>query len=229
MELELSFFHLLSDATLPVQAVLAVLLLASVILWAAIVQRGLVYRAVRQSDAHFEAAFWSGGDIRDLYNEIEEVADVCGLESIFQAGFAEYIRLREHSKWDTALVVEGVQRSMRVRLTQEQVRLERYLGLMATVGSTAPYVGLLGTVWGIMNAFRELAGTQQSTLATVAPGIAEALIATAMGLFAAIPAVVAYNYYTGQSHAIVSTHHNFMDEFVALLYRQAGLREAGAS
>lgn len=218
---ELSLIRLVSEATWPVQFVLLVLALVSVLLWAAIMQRALVYRAVRLSDLRFEAMFWSGDDIRDLYDEIEESSEVYGLESIFQAGFAEYVRLRERFREDVALAVEGVQRSMRVRYAQEEERLERYLGLMATVGSTAPYVGLLGTVWGIMDAFRELAGAQQSTLATVAPGIAEALIATSMGLFAAIPAVVAYNYYTAKLESIVSNHQNFIDEFVALLYRQA--------
>lgn len=218
---DFSLINMFSNATLPVQLVLAILALSSVILWATIIERNLVYRIVRNGDATFESIFWSGGNLPDLFNTIDDDTEHYGLESIFYAGFAEYTRLHERSGKAGSMVIEGVQRAMRVRYVQEQRRLERYLGLMATIGSTAPYVGLLGTVWGIMNAFRELAHIQQSTLTAVAPGIAEALIATAMGLFAAIPAVVAYNYYSEQAEIIVSQHHNFMDEFVALLYRNA--------
>jgi biopolymer transport protein TolQ len=216
---ELSLIHLIGNATLLVQVVLVVLLLVSVLLWAVIVERGLVYRLVRQRDLAFEEEFWSGIELRDLFNEIEEQEDRHGLESIFHAGFAEYMRLQGRAEQETSTVTEAVQRTMRVRYVEEEKRLERYLGMMATIGSIAPYVGLLGTVWGIMNAFLQLSETQQSTLSAVAPGIAEALIATSMGLFAAIPAVVAYNYYNDEAEAIVSRHRNFIDEFLALLYR----------
>ena len=219
MQGDLSLIYLVSNATLLVQAVLGILLLSSLVLWATIVERGLLYRMIRQRNTDFDKVFWSGIDLRELFNEIDEDTEHYGLENIFHAGYAEYIRLRQPLGQGDPVVIQGVQRVMRVRYAQEEKRLERYLGLMATVGSTAPYVGLLGTVWGIMNAFLGLNEIQQSTLTAVAPGIAEALVATAMGLFVAIPAVVAYNYYNDEANTIVAQHQSFMDEFVALLYR----------
>ena len=147
--------------------------------------------------------------------------ECAGLENIFQAGFQEFARLRGQKGMEPMDVVEGAQRAMRVSLSREVDGLEQHLSFLATVGSTSPYIGLFGTVWGIMNAFRGLAKAQQATLAMVAPGIAEALIATAMGLFAAIPAVVAYNRYANEAERLISHYESFIDEFASILQRQA--------
>ena len=168
-----------------------------------------------------EDRFWSGGDLSSLFREVSAQENSIGMAGIFQAGFNEFARLRNQQGVEPRAVVEGAQRVMRVVLSREMDSLETHLSFLATVGSTSPYVGLFGTVWGIMNAFRGLGNAQQATLAMVAPGIAEALIATAMGLFAAIPAVIAYNRYSNDVERLLNRYDNFLEEFSTILQRQA--------
>ncbi|GHD45992.1 Cell division and transport-associated protein TolQ [Marinobacter persicus] len=220
MEAELSVWHLIANAGILVQLVMLLLVLASVISWALIFQRIQVFRKARQAQLDFESRFWSGMDLGQLYKEVNDnPTPYSGLESVFRAGFKEFSRLRQQSR-DADAVMEGSQRAMRVAFSREQERLETHLPFLATVGSTSPYVGLFGTVWGIMNSFRGLAQVQQATLATVAPGISEALIATAMGLFAAIPAVVAYNRFAARSESLLKNYETFAEEFSSILHRR---------
>jgi biopolymer transport protein TolQ len=178
-------------------------------------------RAQRRAD-DFEDRFWSGGDLAELYRRVErDKDDATGLAAIFHAGFREFARLRESPGIDAAAIVEGARRAMRVALSREMDYLETHLNFLATVGSTSPYVGLFGTVWGIMNAFHALGNVKQATLNLVAPGIAEALIATAMGLLAAIPAVVAYNRYSNDVVRLENRYDDFVEEFSNILQRQA--------
>ena len=220
MEAELSVWHLIANAGILVQLVMLLLVLASVISWALIFQRIQVFRKARQAQLDFESRFWSGMDLGQLYKEVNDnPTPYSGLESVFRAGFKEFSRLRQQSR-DADAVMEGSQRAMRVAFSREQERLETHLPFLATVGSTSPYIGLFGTVWGIMNSFRGLAQVQQATLATVAPGISEALIATAMGLFAAIPAVVAYNRFAARSESLLKNYETFAEEFSSILHRR---------
>ncbi|WP_456490229.1 protein TolQ [Marinobacter nauticus] len=220
METELSVWHLIANAGILVQLVMLLLMLASVVSWALIFQRLQVFRKARQAQLGFEDRFWSGMDLGQLYKEVSaEPTPFSGMESVFRAGFKEFSRLRQQSR-DADAVMEGTQRAMRVAFSREQERLETHLPFLATVGSTSPYVGLFGTVWGIMNSFRGLAQVQQATLATVAPGISEALIATAMGLFAAIPAVIAYNRFSAMSDALLKNYETFAEEFSSILHRR---------
>ena len=169
----------------------------------------------------FEDKFWSGIDLTQLYREISQKGEkISGGEVIFKAGFKEFSRLRQMPSADDEAVMVGTQRAMRVAMNREAEKLDKHLSILATIGSTSPYVGLFGTVWGIMNSFRGLATESQATLATVAPGIAEALIATAMGLLAAIPGVIAYNRFSHQADQIVSNYENFVEEFASILHRQ---------
>jgi biopolymer transport protein TolQ len=178
-------------------------------------------KRARRSADDFEQRFWSGGDLSALYRDLEQdKRGINGLASIFRAGFREYVRLRKGDNRDSMAVLQGTERSMRVALSRELDRLEVNLPFLATVGSTSPYVGLFGTVWGIMNAFHALGNVKQATLALVAPGISEALVATAIGLFAAIPAVIAYNRYSNQVERLNSRYEEFMEEFSTLLQRQ---------
>ena len=196
-------------------------MLASVVSWVMIVVRFRLLSRAGKAGAAFEERFWSGEDLSTLYNRVRKAPDEdAGQETIFRAGFEEYVRLTKTSR-DADAVMEGAQRAMRVALQREQARLNKSLPFLATVGSTSPYIGLFGTVWGIMNSFRALAHVSQATLAVVAPGIAEALIATAMGLFAAIPAVVAYNRYASLTDELVGECEMFAEEFSSLLHRQA--------
>jgi biopolymer transport protein TolQ len=205
------------------------LLLASVASWALILQRVQVFRQAQQSRLAFEERFWSGMDLGQLYREVAaEPTPFSGMESIFRAGFREFSRLRQQSH-DADAVMDGAQRAMRVAFAREQERLEASLPFLATVGSTSPYIGLFGTVWGIMNSFRGLAQVQQATLATVAPGISEALIATAMGLFAAIPAVIAYNRFAARSDALLKNYETFAEEFSSILHRRVHSSDRAAS
>ncbi len=220
----LSIAHLIANAGPLVQGVMLLLLLASVLSWAIIVQRLLFYALERRNIDQFDEQFWSGIDLSQLYRQGHERAEagrISGMESIFRAGFREFTRLRQQAGVDADAVMEGTQRAMRVATLQEEQKLNRYLAFLATVGSTSPYVGLFGTVWGIMNSFRGLANVQQATLATVAPGISEALIATAMGLFAAIPAVIAYNRFLAEVDVSIGRLDIFTDEFSSILHRQA--------
>lgn len=222
MNAELSLLELVMNASLLVKLVLLILLLASVMSWMIIVQKSrLMSRADEDAD-QFEERFWSGTDLTSLYESIaDDGQPTQGMASIFEAGFREFTRLRERAGVDPSVQVEGARRGMRVAMTRELDRLESQLPFLATVGSTSPYVGLFGTVWGIMNSFRALGNVNQATLAMVAPGIAEALIATAMGLFAAIPAVVAYNRLISSDERIAVRYETFVEEFAAILQRQA--------
>ena len=221
MGAELSLLDLVLNASLVVQLVLLALVLASVLSWAAIFDRSRVLKRARQAADGFEQKFWSGGDLSALYRELgQDDKSLTGLAAIFRNGFKEYVRLRKTSPEDTMAVIMGAERSMRVALSREMDRLDNNLPFLATVGSVSPYVGLFGTVWGIMHAFHALGNVQQATLALVAPGISEALVATAIGLFAAIPAVVAYNRYSNQVERLNNRYEEFMEEFSTLLQRQ---------
>lgn len=222
MTADLSFTHLIANASLIVQLVMLLLLAISVLSWTLIFRKWTLLRQARDHAREFEDRFWSGGDLAALYREVaQREEEAVGLSGIFLSGFKEFARLRGQKGMTPTAVVEGAQRSMRVSLAREVDDLETHLSFLATVGSTSPYVGLFGTVWGIMNAFRGLANVQQATLAMVAPGIAEALIATAMGLFAAIPAVVAYNRYSHEVERLISHYDTFLEEFSSILQRQA--------
>lgn len=220
MDEQLSVWHLVANAGIIVQLVMLILLLASVLSWGVIFQRIQLYRRSREAQNAFEERFWSGMDLGQLYKEVSASPNpYAGGENVFRAGFKEFSRLRQQSH-DGEAVMDGSQRAMKVALSRELDKLEAHLPFLATVGSTSPYVGLFGTVWGIMNSFLGLAQVQQPTLQTVAPGIAEALIATAMGLFAAIPAVVAYNRFTAQSDSQVKQYETFAEEFASILHRR---------
>ena len=185
-----------------------------------------VLRLANKEAAGFEDRFWSGADLATLYEKVSAKRSLNGMEHIFVAGFKEYIRLHKNRKVSPLSITDTALRSMKVALSREIDFLENNLSFLATVGSTSPYIGLFGTVWGIMNSFRALSGVQQATLSAVAPGIAEALIATAMGLLAAIPAVIAYNRYSNSVERLITRYDNFVEEFTGLLQRQAITREA---
>jgi len=222
MSTDMSFFHLISGASFVVQLVMLLLLGVSLASWTMIFRRRAVLRDACQAADDFEARFWAGADLSALLREVSSEADsAIGMAGIFQAGFSEFARLRSQTGVEPRAVVEGAQRVMRVALSRETDDLETHLSFLATVGSTSPYVGLFGTVWGIMNAFRGLGNAQQATLAMVAPGIAEALVATAMGLFAAIPAVIAYNRFSHDVERLINRYDNFLEEFSTILQRQA--------
>jgi biopolymer transport protein TolQ len=218
----LSFVHLILSASFVVQIVLVLLLAASVMSWAIILRkRRVLNKAVSGSDS-FESSFWSGGDLTSIYREITRGAEPPGdMAGVFEAGFRSFQRLTEQAGLTPGQVVEGSQRAMRVAQMREMDRLEASLATLATIGSTSPYVGLFGTVWGIMNSFTALGNVQSATLAMVAPGIAEALIATAMGLFAAIPAVIAYNRYADLVGRLEVRYDSFAEEFSTILERHA--------
>ena len=221
MSTDMSIVSLITNASVLVQIVMLLLLIVSVMAWTIIFNKSKMLRQAREEMESFEDRFWSGGDLSRLYEQTSSHSESQGLERIFKAGFKEFIKLRQQGESDPMAVVEGAQRMMRVKLNREADSLEMSLGFLATVGSTSPYVGLFGTVWGIMNSFRALGNVQQATLAMVAPGIAEALIATAMGLFAAIPAVIAYNRFRTDVERMISHYDNFVEEFTSILQRQA--------
>lgn len=219
---ELSFLDLITKASVMVQLVMLLLVLASIMSWAVILKKRRILNQSRRSADAFEKKFWSGGDLSSIYQKIADSSrDALGMESIFEGGFREFSRLRAQPDVDRAQLIDGSQRAMRVSQMREVDRLEEHLAMLATIGSTSPYVGLFGTVWGIMNAFTSLGNVQHATLAMVAPGIAEALVATAMGLFAAIPAVIAYNRYADQVTRLENRYDTFKEEFVAILQRHA--------
>ena len=222
MKADMSLVHLIGNASILVQLVMLILLFVSLASWIIIFQRFNMLSQAKKSMEHFENEFWSGLDLARLYVRVNSEPDnESGEENIFRAGFKEFARFRQHSQADGEAVMEGAQRAMRVSLAREQERLDDKLSFLATVGSTSPYIGLFGTVWGIMNSFRSLAEMNQATLSVVAPGIAEALIATAMGLFAAIPAVIAYNHLSAKSESILNSYYTFADEFSSILHRKA--------
>ncbi len=218
---EMTVTSLIFNASPVVQAVMLILVLASVISWAIIVQRsGFFYRADGLSKA-FEERFWSGVDMQQLHEQVNHQPNPdSGCENLFRAGFQEFQRLRD-KRADADALMQGVSRALRISLSVEQSKLEAQLPFLASVGSTSPYVGLFGTVWGIMTSFIGLAKVQQATLAVVAPGIAEALIATAIGLFAAIPAVLAYNRFAARSNTLLSRYEIFAEELSTILHREA--------
>jgi biopolymer transport protein TolQ len=221
---QISIFDLISNASLLVQVVMALLAIASVASWMMIFQRWFFLRRVQSELDAFEDHFWSGIDLRQLYDELDSAADLNGIESIFVGGFREFTRLTEQSGAELDSIMQGVQRAMRITLNREEERVSQHLAFLATVGSTSPYVGLFGTVWGIMNSFRSLANMSQATLASVAPGISEALVATAMGLFAAIPAVIGYNRFSARVEVLMKRYEAFADEVTSVLQRAAQAR-----
>lgn len=218
----LSIWSLIINASFVVQVVMLILIMASVVSWAMIANRFLVLREARNNGAAFEEEFWSGTDLGKLYQKCKKNEQPASCqEAIFVAGFKEFIKLRKQDSMNAETIIEAVQRSMRVSFSREQERLEKHLSFLATVGSTSPYIGLFGTVIGIMNSFRSLASQSQATLSLVAPGIAEALVATAIGLFAAIPAVIAYNRFASASDSVLKNSVTFSDEFTSILHREA--------
>ena len=220
MQSDISFLGLFLEASIIVKAVMLILLGLSVTSWTLIFQRhDILSKAVSQARA-FEDRFWSGVDLSRLYSEVTARQKVSGLEALFKDGFKEFARLKKNSVDSSQAYIEGTNRAMRVRLSKEVEYLEAHLSFLATVGSISPYIGLFGTVWGIMNAFLALGEVQQATLSMVAPGIAEALIATAMGLFAAIPAVLAYNSFSRKVEKLETSYSNFTEEFANILHRQ---------
>jgi biopolymer transport protein TolQ len=218
---EHSAFDLVLQASLIVQFVMALLVAASVVSWAIIFRKWQLLKTERRAADRFEDQFWSGGDLAALYKSLEGGSPT-GMVGVFVAGFREFSRLRKQPGLGAGQLLEGSRRAMRVAQLRETDRLEQNLATLATIGSTSPYVGLFGTVWGIMSAFQGLGNVQQATLAMVAPGIAEALIATAMGLFAAIPAVIGYNRYADQVGRLELRYDAFMEEFSTILQRHAG-------
>lgn len=225
MTAQLSLGQLVLHASFVVQLIMFLLLLASVISWSVIFGKRRLLGRTRSDAEGFEQRFWSGGTLADLYDKVRRATGDEGLVSVFVAGYEEFTRQQQH-KVAPEDALASVQRAMRVALAREIERLEGGLAFLATVGSTSPYVGLLGTVWGIMTAFIAIGNVKQATIAMVAPGIAEALIATAMGLFAAIPAVIAYNYFTNQVDRLENRFNTFSDELTGILER--GLRQANA-
>ena len=218
---DLSLFHLIIHASFAVQVVMALLLGASLMSWWYIfIKMFALKRAQRMTDS-FEREFWGGGDINLMYQRTTAKRDGAGeMERIFEAGFSEFKKLRRQAGLPLNVIIDGTRRAMRATYQRELDSLESHLAFLATVGSVSPYVGLFGTVWGIMIAFMGLSSVAQATLAQVAPGIAEALIATAMGLFAAIPAVVGYNRYTHDIDRLANRMESFMEEFSNILQRQ---------
>ena len=222
MPSELSIFMLIRDASTVVQIVMFILLMASVASWAYIFSKYREIRRAMETSDEFEERFWSGIDLADLYRQlVQEDYGAEGMENIFLSGFKEFARLKQQAGIAPDAAVEAAQRGMRVALSRELEMLDEHLPFLATVGSTSPYIGLFGTVWGIMNAFRALGAVKQASLAMVAPGISEALVATAMGLFAAIPAVMAYNRYSTDIGRLANRYEAFTEEFLSLLHRQA--------
>jgi biopolymer transport protein TolQ len=227
---DLSFLSLITHASLLVQLVMALLLAVSVMSWTYIFRKMFAIKSANGQTEEFERAFWSGGNLNALYqdaasNRRQSAGKTGALERIFEAGMSEFTKVKasfaNKGTADAGIMIDGARRAMRAAYQREMDALESHLAFLASVGSVSPYVGLFGTVWGIMNAFRGLANVQQATLSAVAPGIAEALIATAIGLFAAIPAVVAYNRYSHDIDRLAIRFESFIEEFSNILQRQA--------
>ncbi|PCJ88669.1 MAG: protein TolQ [Thiotrichaceae bacterium] len=225
MEAEMSLFSLVTHASFVVQIVMFILLSASVLSWVIITLKYKVIKLANEEAIRFEDQFWSGINLSDLYQQVKRKTDQRrGVARIFETGFAEYIRTHK-SKTNTEMMLASVQRSMKVAVAREEDFLDSHLSLLATIGSISPYIGLFGTVWGIMRAFIALGAVEHASLAMVAPGIAEALIATAMGLFAAIPAVIAYNRYVEKVDRLSRTYENFAEELATILQRQSHVKD----
>lgn len=227
MSTEHSLLSFVTDAGLVVQFVMLLLLAASIVSWTIIFQRGIFLRDARVAIKDFEGSFWSGIDVNKLYQQLHKKSDdLHGLESVFYAGFDEFTKLSKHP--DSGVILAGVERAMNIAVAREIDKLDQHLPFLATIGSVSPYVGLFGTVWGIMTSFQALGNIQQATIAMVAPGISEALIATAMGLFSAIPAVIAYNRYTSNVERLSNSYVTFQEEFFNILHRQTHIRSKHA-
>ena len=217
-----SFIDLILNASLVVQLVMLILVVASVVSWTMIFNKRLLLKDSKIDADKFEERFWSSEDLSPLYNRITAGRyEPSGMEKIFEAGYKEFSRLQKQEGIDPEAILDGSQRSMRIAMNKEVDHLETNLSFLATVGSTSPYIGLFGTVWGIMNSFQALGTVQQATISMVAPGISEALVATAMGLFAAIPAVIAYNRYSNDVERLINRYDNFLEEFSSILHRHA--------
>lgn len=224
MATDLSILDLVLKASLVVQVVMGMLILISMYSWTIILYKRSVLKRARKDVLQFERRFWSGADLSELYKKLstkKEHSRLTGMEAIFESGFREFVHLRKQGGLDSMAIVEGAQRAMRVSLNREYENLEHHLSFLATAGSTSPYIGLFGTVWGIMNSFRSLGASATASISDVAPGIAEALVATAIGLFAAIPAVIAYNRFASDLERVVGRYDNFVEEFSTVLQRQA--------
>ena len=224
----MSLFSLVTRASVLVQVVMLILLSASVLSWVVIVLKYKVLKLAREEAIRFEDQFWSGINLSDLYQQVKrKKAEGRGIAKIFEAGFAEFVRTHKN-KNNPEMMLAGVQRSMKVAVAREEDYLDSHLSLLATIGSISPYIGLFGTVWGIMRSFIALGAVEHASLAMVAPGIAEALIATALGFFAAIPDVIAYNRYAERVDRLSSTYENFAEEFATILQRQSNAAEEKA-
>jgi biopolymer transport protein TolQ len=222
----LNYLEIMKDASLPVLLVMVLLVVGSVLSWFIIFRKTAVFARANREANDFEGRFWSGADLNQLYRAAtERNRTISGLEAIFEAGFREFSRLRQHKRSDSRQLLEGAQRAMRATLAREVDALEHNLEMLANIGSNAPYVGLVGTVFGIMVTFHELSTTTTATIANVAPGISEALIATAMGLFAAIPAVWAYNRFATRVERLAVRYESFAEEFSSILQRQSHVDE----
>ena len=229
MNQDLSIFTLVLHASLVVQIVMAGLMIVSLASWSAIFAKLVALRRVRAGNDDFEREFWAGKSLNDLYADAAQKAASSPMERIFASGMREFMKLRERRVADAGILLDGARRAMRASLQRELDVIESNLSFLASVGSVSPYVGLFGTVWGIMHAFIGLSNLQQVTLATVAPGIAEALVATAIGLFAAIPAVIAYNRFARDIDRIAIQLETFIEEFSNILQRSAGQAVAPAA
>jgi biopolymer transport protein TolQ len=219
---DMSILSLIGNASVLVQAVMLILLLASLFSWYYIFLKYFALRRARHLANEFEKQFWSGADLNDLHQRALSSRENAGsMERIFEAGFREFTKLRKQPGMNVSATTDGIRRAMRATYQREMDELESHLPFLASVGSVSPYIGLFGTVWGIMNSFRGLSNVAQATLAAVAPGIAEALVATAMGLFAAIPAVLAYNRFAGDVNRLAIRFDAFMEEFSNILQRQS--------
>ncbi|MDP8566540.1 protein TolQ [Methylophilus aquaticus] len=219
---DMSIFTLITGASLPVQLVMLILLITSLISWWYIFIKVFSLKTATENIDQFEAQFWAGGDLNDLYERISAGHKTPqGMASIFQAGLKEFIRYKQQKDTEVSDVMEATRRAMRAAYNRELDYLDSHLPFLASVGSVSPYIGLFGTVWGIMNAFRGLSTVAQATLSQVAPGIAEALVATAIGLFAAIPAVIAYNRFAAGVDRLSVRYESFIEEFTNILQRRA--------
>lgn len=219
---DMSLTTLITGASLPVQMVMAILLIVSIVSWWYIFIKVMTIGRAEKEAESFEHTFWTGGDLNKLYDGLSEGRKKSrGMSSIFEAGFKEFVRLKKQPGLEVSDLMEGSRRAMRAAYNREMDDLDSHLPYLASVGSVSPYIGLFGTVWGIMNAFRGLANMAQATLAHVAPGIAEALIATAIGLFAAIPAVIAYNRFASSVDRLAVRYESFIEEFTNILQRKS--------
>lgn len=222
MTADTSFFTYFFDSSPIIKLVILLLIAASLMSWTFIFQRSVILKNAKQAVTKFEDIFWSGADLNKLYGDLSHRdQELSGMQYIFLAGFREFLRMRKRTGVSVNATMEATQRAMRIARSREAEDLEQHLSFLATVGSTSPYVGLFGTVWGIMNAFHALGNMQQATIALVAPGISEALVTTAMGLFAAIPAVIAYNRFANDVERLLNQYDTFQEEFFNILHRQA--------